>query len=305
MDMFFAELAVIKKRRVHFHSFMRDVHARIFKARQKNEDDVPTRVADALAHESHVLCFDELAVTDVADAMILSRLFTRLFAKGVVVVSTSNTPPEGLYQDGLNRPLFEPFIALLNSRTGVVKLDAKKDFRLEKLGKSGVYFTGKEAGEKFEAVWSAWLQHRSEQSEVLHFKDRILQVPRAISGACRFRFAELCEAPLAAEDYLELAAEFHTLFLESIPLFQLNDRNALRRFINLIDVLYDGGVKLIASAAAEPQDLLLSMDGYEAQAFERTASRLIEMRSNAYLTRQHLPQSRSDTESLESCMHSG
>jgi cell division protein ZapE len=291
MDMFFADLALLKKRRVHFHAFMRDVHERIFKERQKSEDDALTRVADALSREARLLCFDELAVTNVADAMILSRLFTRLFAKGVVVVSTSNMPPEDLYKDGLNRPLFEPFIALLGSRMDIVKLDAKKDFRLEKLGKSGVYFTGSQAEEKFEAAWSAFLQDRSERVERLYFKERILQASRTVSGACRFDFAELCEAPLSAEDYLELASDFHTLFLKSIPCFQLKDKNALRRFIDLIDVLYDSGVKLVASAPAEPQQLVAAMDGYEAKAFDRTASRLVEMRSEAYLTRQHLPPS--------------
>jgi cell division protein ZapE len=290
MDMFFSELALAKKRRAHFHAFMRDVHERIFRERQKSEGDPLIKVADDIAREAQVLCFDEFAVTDVADAMILSRLFAQLFKQGVTVVSTSNMLPDELYKGGLNRSLFEPFIKQIKKKMDVVRCEAKKDFRLESLSKSGVYFTGAEAQQKLEAAWRDQLQDRAEQSEDLRFKGRHLPVPRAVPGICRFTFAELCEAPLGAEDYLELSAEFHTLFLEGILYFNFENRNALRRFINLIDILYDRGVKLIASAEAEPGELVTAMDGFESQAYQRTASRLIEMRSNTYLTRQHLPE---------------
>lgn len=299
MDMFFDELALAKKRRVHFHAFMRDVHERIFKERQKSEGDPLIKVADDIAREAQVLCFDEFAVTDVADAMILSRLFAQLFKQGVTVVSTSNIPPDDLYKGGLNRALFEPFVKQIKKKMDVVRCEAKKDFRLENLSKSGVYFTGAGMQQKFEAAWTNLLQTRVEQSEDLRFKGRVLHVSRSLPGICRFTFAELCEASLSAEDYLELSAEFHTLFLEGIPYFSLDNRNGLRRFINLIDILYDRGVKLIASAVAEPDDLITAMDGFESQAYQRTASRLIEMRSNAYLMRPHLP------ESLERRTHSG
>jgi cell division protein ZapE len=289
MDLFFDELKLAKKRRAHFHAFMRDVHERIFRERKKSGGDPLIKVAEDIAHESQLLCFDELAVTDVADAMILSRLFTQLLNKDVVVVTTSNLAPDDLYKGGLNRPLFEPFIKLIKKNMDVVRCEAKKDFRLEKFDKGGIYFTGAEGQRKFEAAWADWAQGRAEQSEDLTFKGRVLHAPRCKQGACRFTFAELCEAPLSPEDYLELAAEFHTLFLEAIPYFNLENRNALRRFVNLVDILYDRGVKLIALAAAEPQDLVKAMDGYESQAFERTASRLIEMRSQTYLSQPHLP----------------
>jgi cell division protein ZapE len=290
MDLFFDEIRMSRKRRVHFHAFMRDVHERIFQERKKSEGDALVKIANDIADESKLLCFDEFAVTDVADAMILSRLFSQLFSKGMVVVATSNQPPEELYKNGLNRPLFEPFITLVREKMDVVELEAKKDFRLEQLEKSGVYFTGIDAAQKFNAVWENWLQGRDEQQENLHFKGRTLHVPRAVADACRFTFAQLCEAERSADDYLELAAEFQAIFLETVPCFDFDNRNALRRFISLIDILYDRGVKLIASAAAEPSALIANMDGYESQAYARTASRLIEMRSEAYLKRRHLPE---------------
>ncbi len=288
MDMFFESLLIRRKRRAHFHAFMRDVHARIFKERGKGTDNPLLKVANELAAESRLLCFDEMVVTDVADAMILSRLFTQIFARGTVVVATSNMPPDDLYKGGLNHSHFDPFIALLKEKMDIVRLDAKKDFRLEKLEKSGVYFTGEDAKQKFDAAWRSCVQGQREYGMYLNFKGRSLRVPRTVSGACRFTFADLCEAPLGAEDYLELAADFHTIFIEAIPCFYLKQRNAIRRFINLIDILYDNGVKLIASAEAEPLALMEDMDGHEAEAYPRTASRLMEMRSTAYLTRQHL-----------------
>ncbi|MES2907257.1 MAG: cell division protein ZapE [Pseudomonadota bacterium] len=289
MDLFFVDVAITKKQRVHFHAFMRDVHQSIFEERQKGTYDPLQKTALRLAKQVQLLCFDEFAVTDVADAMILGRLFTLLFDKGVTVVATSNSAPDALYKDGLNRPLFLPFIALIENKMDVLQLSAKKDFRLEKLERSGVYFTGQDATQKFDEAWHNFARHEKIQPEILRVKGRMVDIPLAASGAARLRFANLCEAALGTEDYLELSRAFHTVFLENIPFFTPEKRNALRRFINLVDVLYDHGVNLIASAASEPRDLVKDMDGYEGEAFARTASRLNEMRSSPYLAKAHLP----------------
>ena len=288
MDMFAAHLDIPKKRRVHFHAFMQDVHARIFKERQQYPDaDVLLNIADQIAREAQLLCFDEMAITDVADAMILARLFTRLFQKKVVVVATSNMPPDALYKDGLNRPLFMPFVALLKQKCEVFALDGAHDYRLEKLQHSGVWFEGADGARKLdEAYLNLTAQQPSKPMEIA-LNGRVLYAPRTCGGAAYFSFDALCEQPLGAEDYLELAHHFHTLFIDGIPRFTLERRNSLRRFITLIDILYDAGVNLVASAAAPPQDLVVDMDGYENFGFSRTSSRLIEMRSDEYLKRLH------------------
>jgi cell division protein ZapE len=300
MDLFFATSPVVRKRRVHFHEFMGDVHERmgIFRRQLKlgevAEGDPVVLTAAAIAAESWLLCFDEFHVTDIADAMILGRLFKRLFELGVVVVATSNVAPDELYKDGLNRSLFLPFIALIEQSMDVVALEARTDFRLEKLAGQPVWYVPADAAADM-ALDEAWRRLAGGQAGAaldLPLLGRVLHVPRAAKGVARFTFHELCEQPLAAADYLKIVREFHTLILDHIPVMDYEERNEAKRFIILIDTLYDNGVKLLASAAAEPDLLYRAHDGFEAQEFKRTASRLHEMRSQAYLA---LPHGRRDS----------
>jgi cell division protein ZapE len=296
MDMFFDMAQVQRKRRVHFHAFMADVHARIHAWRQErkagrvhNGDDPIGPVAEALASEAWLLCFDEFTVTDIADAMILGRLFAALFEHGVVVVATSNVAPDDLYKDGLNRALFLPFLALLRQHMEVVRLEARTDFRLQKLRDSSVYCVP--ADERARAALSQAFESLTGRPHGIPTTLRVLGhpiiVPEAAANVARFSFADLCEKPLGATDFLAVARAFHTIVLDDIPIIQASQRNEAKRFINLIDALYDRHVKLIASAAAEPQNLYLGQDNREAFEFERTASRLIEMRSPEYLAQPH------------------
>ncbi len=297
MDLFFATSAVQRKRRVHFHEFMADVHERVHVFRQeiKNgtlpEQDPILRAAAAIAEETWLLCFDEFHVTDIADAMILGRLFTRLFELGIVVVATSNLAPGELYKDGLNRGLFLPFIALLHKHCEIVRLDARIDFRLEKLTGMPTWYVPADA--KAEAALDeAWRRLAGEHAGAPHelvVKGHIVRVPKAAMGVARFSFDDLCAQPLAAADYLKIAHEFHTIVLDRIPVMDFARRNEAKRFIILIDTLYDHAVKLLASAQAQPDELYSGTDGYEALEFKRTASRLIEMRSQSYLGLPHGP----------------
>jgi cell division protein ZapE len=295
MDRFFEASPVARKRRAHFHEFMGDVHERVHAFRQKIkageiDDQDPVRLtAGELSKEAWLLCFDEFHVTDIADAMILGRLFERMFDEGVVVVATSNVAPEELYRDGLNRALFVPFIDMIKQHMDVVMLDARTDFRMEKLGGLPVWYVPADAkaGAALDEAWRRLAGHHNGAPQDIVLKGRTLHVPRAAMGAARFAFRELCDAPLAAADFLRLAREFHTILVDHIPVMDYDTRNAAKRFIILIDTLYDHSVKFIASAAAEPDELYRAEDGYEAQEFKRTASRLIEMRSQAYLARPH------------------
>lgn len=295
MDLFFEASPVVRKRRAHFHEFMLDVHERVHAYRQKmkdgeHPDDDPIRLtAAALAEEAWLLCFDEFHVTDIADAMILGRLFGQLFERGVVVVATSNVAPQELYKDGLNRALFVPFIHMLEQHLDVVRLDARTDFRLEKLSGMPVWYVPADAAADaaLDAAWQRLARGQRGAPQQLSVKGRRVHVPRAAMGVARFTFHDLCEEPLAAADYLRIAHEYHTIILDRIPRMSFETRNAAKRFIILIDTLYDMNVKLIASAAAEPDALYHAEQGFEAQEFKRTASRLIEMRSEAYLARPH------------------
>jgi len=303
MDLFFAASGVRRKRRAHFHEFMADVHERVRAFRHKLKlgevvDDDPIRLtAEQIAGETRLLCFDEFHVTDIADAMILGRLFTRLFELNVVLVATSNVAPDDLYKDGLNRALFVPFLRLLKDHVDVVRLDARTDYRLEKLAGVATWYVpaDKNAEAALDLAWLKLTGQRGGEPRDIALHGRVLRVPEAAMGVARFTFAELCEQPLAANDYLRLAREFHTLIVSGIPIMDFDQRNAAKRFIILIDTLYDHAVKLIASAAAEPKQLYRAQDGFEAQEFRRTASRLIEMRSAAYLALAH--GSRSSTDS--------
>lgn len=283
MDLFFEETTFAPKRRMHFHAFMAEVHDRIGKARKTGMIDPLPEVAKALSEQARLLCFDELHVTDIADAMILGRLFKGMWEANVVIVATSNVPPDGLYKDGLNRALFLPFIALIEEHMAVEELRAAKDFRLEKLAGRPLYFSplGPEARGQMDRAWRDLTGSASAPSLDLEIKGRTLRVPHAAMGVARFSFADLCEKPLGNNDFLALAHTFHTIMIDDIPVLRAGQRNEARRFVNLIDTLYDSRIGLIASAAAEPDDL--HPQGDVSFLFERTASRLIEMRSEAYL----------------------
>jgi cell division protein ZapE len=295
MDLFFDSSLVERKRRAHFHEFMLDVHDRIHLIRQKmkfgehSDADPIELVAEQLVAEAWLLCFDEFHVTDIADAMILGRLFARLFERGVVVVATANVPPDELYKDGLNRALFVPFIAMLNDRMEVVRLTARTDFRLEKLAGQPVWYVPDDASADaaLDLAWGRLTGGNHGTAQDLALKGRAVHVPRAFMGVARFSFQDLCEAPLAAADYLRIAREFHTIVLDHVPAMTYDNRNAAKRFIILIDTLYEMNIKLIASAATPPEALYRADEGFEAREFKRTASRLIEMGSQAYLARPH------------------
>jgi len=295
MDLFFAACPVKRKRRVHFHAFMLDIHDRLRVYRNKlkfgeiSAGDPIGLTAEDLSEEARVLCFDEFHVTDIADAMILGRLFTRLFARGVVVVATSNVEPSELYRDGLNRALFLPFIELINERLDVVRLEARTDFRLEKLIDVPVWHVPADdaAAKALDSAWQRLTGGQQAHAVELNVKGHLLRVPCAAMGAARFSFHDLCEQPLGAVDYLRIAHEFHTIVIDRVPVMDDADRNEAKRFITLIDTLYDAGVKLLASAAAKPAALYLGTNGYEASEFKRTASRLIEMGSTEYLALPH------------------
>lgn len=297
MDLFFNNTGFAKKRRVHFHEFMAEAHERIAAWRAKSDaekkkhkaynrtapDDPMPPVAYDLAAEALLLCFDEFHVTDIADAMILGRLFTSLFERGAVIVATSNRAPDDLYKDGLNRQLFLPFIDLLTSSLDIFEMQSARDYRLAKLTAAPVYMTplGFGADKAMDAAWRNMISGAHERGEEIQIKGRKLVVPRTARGAARFEFPDLCEKPLGANDYLAIARRYGALFLDHIPVMGPEMRNEAKRFSTLIDTLYDAKVKLVCSADAEPEGLY--SEGHGAFEFERTASRLMEMRTEAYL----------------------
>jgi len=299
MDLFYAEAPEPRKTRAHFHAFMARVHDLIRQWRegdaaqrkavfgQSKGDDPIAPTAELIASEARLLCFDELQVTDIADAMILGRLFENLFEHRVTVVATSNRHPDDLYKDGLNRQLFLPFIEMIKDQCEVFHLASERDYRLERLTEAPVWHVlAPDAGEKRldEAFDRLTLGAQPNQC-FLHVKGRKLLVPKEAAGVARFTFAELCEKPLGARDYLAVAANFHTVLLGAVPQLSPDKRNEAARFVALIDALYEARVKLVATAAAEPDDLYPSGDGsFE---YQRTASRLHEMRSQEYLALEH------------------
>lgn len=291
MDLFFDIAVTRKKRRVHFHEFMADVHERVHAARAairdgkiSGDDPIPPVAAD-LAEATRLLCFDEFAVTDIADAMILGRLFTRLFELGVVVVATSNVDPDDLYKDGLNRGHFMGFVELLKTRVDVICLDARTDYRMEKLAGAPLYLTplGEEADKAVDSLWRKLTHGLPAHREELEVKGRVIPVERTAAGVAAFPFKELCEQPLGAADYQRLAHSYHTFVIENVPVMDLPQRNAAKRFINLIDTLYNTRNKLVISAETEPDGLYVATSGTESFEFARTVSRLTEMRSEAWL----------------------
>jgi cell division protein ZapE len=295
MDMFFQHSSVVHKRRAHFHEFMAEVHERIYGYRQNiargeiGDGDVIALTAAAIFDEAWLLCFDEFHVTDIADAMILGRLFTKLFELGTVVVATSNVAPEDLYKGGLNRALFLPFIAQISDHMDVLRLDARTDFRLEKLAGVKMWLVPADAAADaaLDKAWAKMTGNAKCKPLDISIKGRILHVPCSADGVARFAFADLCEKPLAASDYLRLARDYHTIMIDHVPVMDYPERNAAKRFIALIDTLYDNAVKLLASAEADPMSLYLATEGNEANEFKRTSSRLIEMSSESYLALPH------------------
>jgi cell division protein ZapE len=300
MDLFFQNCPVAHKRRAHFHEFMAEVHERIYGYRQNiargelGDADVIALTANAIFEQAWLLCFDEFHVTDIADAMILGRLFAKLFELGTVVVATSNVAPEDLYKGGLNRSLFLPFIKQIADHMDVARLDARTDFRLEKLAgvKTWLVPADGDAQAALDSAWKKLTGGARCRSRDITIKGRTLRVPCSAPGVARFSFAELCDRPLAASDYLRLAHDYHTIMIDHVPVMDYAERNAAKRFITLIDALYDNAVKLLASAEANPVSLYLATDGIEANEFKRTSSRLIEMGSESYLA---LPHGRKDS----------
>jgi cell division protein ZapE len=295
MDLFFQQSTVEHKRRAHFHEFMAEVHERIYAYRQNiargeiADADVMALTANAIFDEAWLLCFDEFHVTDIADAMILGRLFAKLFELGTVVVATSNVAPDDLYKGGLNRALFLPFIDQITDHMDVMRLDARTDFRLEKLQGTRMWLVPADSEAEFalNRAWGRMTGRAPCKPRDIAIKGRKLHVPCSAHGVARFSFADICEKPLAASDYLRLARDYHTIIIDRIPVMDYGDRNAAKRFISLIDTLYDNGVKLMASAEADPVSLYVATEGVEANEFKRTSSRLIEMSSESYLALPH------------------
>ncbi|HYE44775.1 MAG TPA: cell division protein ZapE [Caulobacter sp.] len=295
MDLFFDSAPVARKRRIHFHGFMGEAHAHIDawrkgdsaarKARfgQAKGDDPIAPTAELIADQARLLCFDELQVTDIADAMILGRLFEALFERGVTLVATSNRPPDDLYKDGLNRQLFLPFIEMLKSRMDVVAIKGPKDFRLDRLRSARVWLSPLDADNErtFDALWADMLDGQAETGAALEVLGRKLHLPRASGGLLRASFASLCDHALGPNDYLAIADRFHTLFLEDVPKLDPAKRSAARRLNTLVDALYEAKARLVTLAAVPPRELYPEGEGsFE---FERTVSRLEEMQSADWL----------------------
>ncbi|MBB3980599.1 cell division protein ZapE [Sphingobium fontiphilum] len=293
MDLFFETVQVQRKRRVHFHEFMLDVHARLAEARKGEKGDPIPPVVEALADEARLLCFDEMVVNNMADAAIMSRLFTGLLEKRVTIVTTSNRAPDDLYKDGLNRQLFLPFIDLIKARLDVMTLDGPTDYRLDRLGDATLWHSpnGPEATAALSAAFFRLTDYPVEDRAHVPAEDikvqggRTLHVPKSLKGVAVFSFKRLCVDARGAPDYLAVARRYHTIILVGIPVLGPEKRNEAARFKTLIDALYEYKVKLLASADAEPAQLYPSGDG--AFEFERTVSRLMEMQSDDYLALGH------------------
>ena len=262
MDLFFA-VADVPKRRVHFHAFMQEVQAGIARARKTGAEDAIRPVAEAVAAEVRLLCFDEMQVTDIADAMIVGRLFELLFAAGVTIVTTSNRPPEDLYRDGLNRALFLPFIDMLREWLEVVELDGPTDYRRGVLDGAQVWFVPADrvAAQRIEAIWRDLTGGGAAGPLTLTVSGRAVVLPAARSGVARATFWDLCAKPLGPADYLAIAGAVRVLIVEDIPVLSSANYNEAKRFVTMIDTLYEAKVRLIASAADEPERLYIEGAG--------------------------------------------
>ncbi len=286
MDLFFDTAPIEKKRRVHFHAFMLEVHAFIHAWRQDpkaNGDDPIVPLAARISEEAWLLCFDEFQVSDVADAMLLGRLFELLFGHGVVVIATSNRIPDDLYKDGLNRELFLPFIELVKEELDILHLSGGTDYRLDRLAQSPVYFAplGRDSTQEMDQVFALLTEGSDVEQMTLTTQGRQLEVHTSARGVARFTFEELCARPLGAADYLTLTTHFHSLLVDDVPKLGPHNRNEAKRFVTLVDVLYEAGINLILSAEVEATVLYEQGDGHFE--FARTVSRLMEMRSEDYL----------------------
>ena len=289
-DMFFDTAPVERKRRVHFHAFMLEVQKRLTDLRQAGKQDDPLmRVAAEIAEESWLLCFDEFHVVNIADAMILGRLFQAFFDHGVVIVATSNVAPQDLYKGGLQRERFLPFIDLILQKLDVLDIGAGRDFRLDRLKGDPVWHTplGPDATAMLDKAFATLTDNATAHPEEIELQGRKLAVERTARGIARFTFDELCNQPRGAADFLAIAARFHTVMIDDIPQLRAAERDAAKRFVVLVDSLYEHRVNLFASAAAEPGELYT--EGDTAFEFERTVSRLMEMQAEDYLDSPHLP----------------
>ena len=276
MDLFHDATDTPAKRRVHFHAFLQEAHRAMHAARERGVEDALAPFADALVHDLRLLCLDEMQVGDITDAMIVGRLFQKLFAGGVVVVTTSNRPPDDLYKDGLNRALFLPFIDLIRDRLEVVEIESPTDYRQHRLAGAQVYFhPAGRAREAMQAIWSDLTGGAAGDALRLTVNGRSVEVPRFANGVGRATFWDLCARPLGPADFLAIAGALRVLMLEDIPQMSASNYNEAKRFVTLVDALYEARVKLVASAADEPERLYI--EGTGAFEFERTASRLREM----------------------------
>jgi len=295
MDLFYETVDVPKKRRTHFHVFMGEIHRLIDSWRKsdragrkdtfdqhKGDDPIPP-IADVVARQARLLCFDEFQVTDIADAMILGRLFSALFERGVTLVATSNRLPDELYKNGINRQLFLPFIELLKTKAEVITIAGPHDYRLDRLRAAGTWFSPvtSATADQSDRLWTELLGPEEEDGEVIEVLGRKLEFPNAAGGLLRAEFDELCSVALGPNDYIAIAARFHTVFIRNVPKLVPARRQEARRFVTLVDALYEARTHLIMLAEAEPDDLYPQGDG--AFEFERTASRLQEMRSADWL----------------------
>jgi len=287
MDLFLAAVPIREKRRVHFDEFMDELHTAITGYRKDHQGDPIAHVVKPIIAETRLLCLDEFQVGDITNAMLLGRLFERLFAGGVVLVATSNTPPDDLYKDGLNRQLFLPFIELLKSEVEIVSLDGPTDYRRLKFEGEEIYRfgTGPEVDAAMDRLWLKLTGGIAGKPETLRSLGRDIVVPAAAMGAARFSFKALCEAPLGARDYLRLAHAYEALMVDNVPVFGRTNPSAAKRFILLVDTLYDRGIKLAASFAVPLEQL--ASESRSAGEFQRTLSRLIEMQSADYLRAAH------------------
>ncbi len=299
MDLFFDSLTMEAKQRIHFHAFMQDVHQR---RQSMKSGDVIATIARDISQQARVLCLDEMQVSDITDAMIIGRLFEALLANGTVLVTTSNLPPGELYRDGLNRNLFLPAVKLLQTRLKVVSLNSPTDYRLGRIraGEGFISPLGARADRHVQKIWELLTEMPQGQPCELQVLGRKLLVPQAAHGCARFSFEELCEAPLGPADYLAIASHFQTLFVERIPALAASQNNAAKRFVGLIDTLYDARLRLVASSA-QPPEKIYRQGKYKAE-FARTVSRLQEMQSASYWGQELVETREVTTEVLDAAM---
>lgn len=285
MDSFFNCAPVARKKRIHFHRFMQEVHHAL--NRHQGQEDPLAIIAREIAKETRLICLDEFHVTDITDAMLMRRLLEGLFEHGVVLVTTSNQHPDQLYKDGLQRSQFLPAIELIKSNLHVVNVDGGTDYRLRELERAGVYHIGGDADARLEQAFIGIARHESADTSALEIEGRIIHARRHARGVAWFDFRELCDGPRGKADYIELSRRYHTVLLSGVPEFNIDEADIVRRFTWLIDEFYDRRVKLIVSAAAPPAELYAWAEGGDQ--FERTISRLIEMQTRDYLSEPHLP----------------